>query len=96
MTDANPPNLEFSWKLINNFDKGDKTTSKAQISKINYTPRSVSDFGVISCFASNSIDSGECKIMVELGGKYIDNLFNNKKKKRNLYIKSPPVVMHII
>lgn len=68
MTDANPPNLEFSWNFINNHGTRDKIRTNGYLSKINWTPRSEADFGEVSCVASNTLDVGECRIKLELGG----------------------------
>jgi hypothetical protein len=74
MTDANPSNLEFSWSILKNFENREKTRTNGHVSKVSWTPRSLTDFGEILCIASNSLDSGECRIKVELGGKFFNSL----------------------
>ena len=75
MTDANPSNLEFSWNFLNNYENREKTKTIGHISKVSWTPRNVADFGEILCTASNSVDSGECRIKIELGGKHSNHMF---------------------
>ncbi|CAF0762611.1 unnamed protein product [Brachionus calyciflorus] len=69
MTDANPPYLDFSWNFMNTQNPvQERSRSTGFISRINWTPKSESDFGEITCLASNGLDIGECKIRLELGG----------------------------
>lgn len=68
MTDANPPYLDFNWILTNDQANRDKSHSNGFTSRIEFTPKSLNDFGVISCLASNGLENGECKMQLELGG----------------------------
>ena len=68
MSDANPPYLDFTWHFANNQGNKDRTRSNGFVSRINWTPRYESDFGEVSCVASNGLDTGECKIEIQLGG----------------------------
>ena len=74
MTEANPSNLEFSWSFLKNFENSEKTRTHGHVSKVSWTPRNHADFGEILCIASNSLDSGECRIKVELGGLFVFSL----------------------
>ncbi len=76
MTDANPPYLNFNWKLANEYrnnnhnnnNNKEKFRTSGFTSRIKFTPESHSDFGQISCYASNGLEDGECKMQLQLGG----------------------------
>jgi len=75
MTDANPPYLNFNWKLANelkhnnnNNNLKEKFRTSGFTSRIKFKPESIQDFGQISCYASNGLEDGECKMQLQLGG----------------------------
>lgn len=68
MTDANPQYLDFDWHFTNNQGHKDRSQSNGFISRVNWMPKKMSDFGEISCVASNGLESGECRMKLMLGG----------------------------
>ena len=71
MTESNPSSLDFMWSFPNNQGTQEKTRSNGRVSKVKWTPRSENDFGTAICTASNSLDSSQCMIKLELGGDYL-------------------------
>ena len=87
MSEANPSSLEFSWYLENNKIRKEKIQSNGFTSKLNWQPRKMEDFGSITCRGTNEIGDGECKIELQLGGKYIylNTVYNKLFKLFYLY-----------
>jgi hypothetical protein len=82
MTESNPSSLDFTWSFPNNQGTQERTRSNGRVSKVKWTPRSENDFGTAICIASNSLDSSQCMIKLELGGDYllkISPLFNSRR-----------------
>jgi hypothetical protein len=70
MTDANPPYLDFDWILTSDKMNTDRDHSRSNgfTSRIKFTPKSLNDFGEVTCMASNGIENGECRMQLQLGG----------------------------
>jgi hypothetical protein len=68
MSEANPPYLDFKWRFSSYLNYDDKLKANGFVSRINVTPKSMNDFGEITCIASNGLESSECRIQLKLGG----------------------------
>lgn len=74
--EASPTNVTFHWTFNSSGDLSDipstNYTNEGTTSKLNYTPVTDTDYGVLGCWASNSVGSSKqpCLYQVIAAGSY--------------------------
>lgn len=95
--DSDPTDLTFRWSLNNSVDSIELHDFKSSgvLSVITYTPKTVSDYGVLQCWARNPVGEQKdpCTVrIIHAGKKQIDlvyflRILDNKMKNK---LNDPP------